>query len=221
MVVVWILLGIVALFWLLLTTPVRIFLTYDKDLHYKLKYGPFSLYDSAKPSKPKKKKNALASKGKSASKKKSSTTKILLDFLGLTEISSIANFKYSVKKCGIVGTLQAVGAAVGRLYSATSGLIRKGRFKKFDLKIVVGDTDSGDAALLYGQVCAIAFPLFSFLEKAMRFKEQKVDIRCDYELEETSAFFRGRLDYRPWHFLCFFWRLFINYLKTKKENLYE
>lgn len=217
MLALWIILGIVALFWLLLATPLRIFLSYDEDLHFQVKYGPIPIADSEKPPKPKKEKEPSE---KDTKKKDSESLGSLLDFVGLTEISSIANVKNSIEKSGIVGTLQAIFLAVRKLFSKIFRLVRKGQFKKFRLTIIAGDEDCGDAAMQYGQICAVAFPLLAFLKNTMRFREQIVDIRCDYNLESTQVSFDGQLNYRPWHFVCFLMSLLIDKIKRsmKKEQ---
>lgn len=214
MVVLWILLGLVAVIWLLMATPLRIYLSYQHDeFFFKIKYGPICLSDSTKPPKEK----PAKAEGK---KKSGGTVRMLLDFLGLSEISSIANVKNSISKKGIVGTISAVFTALKQLFSRIAGLIKKGVFKKFDLAIIVADSDAADAALRFGQVCAVAFPMLHFLENSMNIRNENVDIRCDYELEETQVSFDGQLNYRPWHFACFLMGLVVNYIKRsiKKEK---
>ena len=217
MLALWIFLGLIILIGLLLLVPIRIFLRYDKDLQFRIKYGPISVYDSQKPSEePPKAETPPPAKKKS----KGSGIGKLLDFLGLSEISSITNVRSSVSRVGIVGTLQAVFIGIKRLFARISRLVRKGTFKKFRLSILVGDEDSGDAALQYGQVCAVTFPLLSFIKSVMGFSEQQVDIRCDYDIPETVVHFEGQLNYLPWHFVCFAGWLVVNYIKnsTKKEK---
>ncbi len=219
MVALWILFGLIVLIGLPLAVPLRIFLNYDEELHFRIKYGPISIYNSDQP---KKAKLHQAKKPSAPKRKKRSVIGPLLDFLGLSEISSITNIRHSVRTSGIVGTLQSVSIGIKRLFSRTSRLACKGRFKKFRLSIVVGDTDCGDAAMLYGQVCAIVFPLVSYLGKVLRFSEQKVDIRCDYTLEQTDVQFEGQLNYLSWHLVRFAMGLTWDYLKNslkKGENV--
>ena len=215
MLALWIFLGLLILIGLLLVVPLRIFLRYDAELHFRIKYGPILVYNSEKPPKQKPQSSAPAKK-----KPKSSGIGKLLDFLGLTEISSVANVKGSIHRVGIVGTLQAVSIALKRLFLRISRLVRKGKFKKFRLSILVGDEDGGDAALQYGRVCAVAFPLLSFIKGVMHFSEQQLDIRCDYDIPETVVHFEGQLNYLPWHFVCFALWLIANYIKNsmKKEK---
>ena len=221
MVALWISLGLIALIWLLMAIPVRIFLTYQNgELDYRLKYGPFRLADSKKPPKEKPKEAGKQPRQKVSRRKRSGVGKILMDFLGFSEISSIANAKKSFSENGLVGTICAVFSSVKKLFARIGKLVKKGVFKKFRLSIIVADSDAADAALLYGQVCAVGFPMLEYLEHSMKVKNENVDICCDYESEETQVSFDGQLNYRPWHFVCFFMGLFGNYIKrlVKKEN---
>ncbi len=221
MVVLWIFIGLFLLIWLLMATPLRLFLSYQNEtFDFKIKYGPICLSDSTKPPKEKPQK---AEKPKQKPKKKSGIVAKLLDFLGLSEISSIANLKKSLSKKGIVGTLHSIFTAVKQLFLRIAGLVKKGVFKKFDLTIVVADSDAADAALQFGQVCAVAFPMLQFLENSVKICKENIDIRCDYDLDSTQISFDGQLNYRPWHFVCFFMGLVMNYIKRsiKKEKSYE
>lgn len=223
MIALWIVLGLIVLIWLLLATPLRIFLTFaDNELSYRVKYGALTIFDSDKQEKETESKPPPQSSKKKAPEK-SGTVGRLLNFLGLSEISSVANVKHSISANGVVGTIRAALDAVRSLFRRIFRLIRKGVFKKFDLKIAVGDADAADAALRYGQICALIFPMMTFLENTMCFKNRSIDICCDDTLEETQISFNGQLNYRPWHFVCFAAGLFWNYIKTtsKKENKHE
>ena len=218
MIVLYILLGLIALFWIILAMPLRIFLSYRPDaLIYRIKYGPFCLVDSEKPPKEK---PEVTETTEPVTKKSSGGGSFILDFLGLSQISSLPNAKASIAKVGIIGTISAVFSAIKDLFLRIGKLIKKGVFKKLHLQIIVGDGDAADAALRYGQICAAAFPMVNFLENSMKIKNEQIDIRCDYDIEETQISFDAQLNYRPWHFVCFALGLIGNYIKRKgkKEN---
>ena len=222
MTALWILLGIIAFFWLILALPLRIFLSYDGvGLKIRLKYAFISLFDSEAPEKPKKeKKKAEPEEKKKPKKKKKSFIGPLMNLLGLPELSSAAGAGEALRTVGPVGVISAVGAAVKRIFGRIFRLIRKGVFRKFDLRISVGSEDPADAALLYGQICAALFPLMSLLRKNMKFKNPRTDVRCDEDRDSTEIRFDCRLCDRPWHFVCFAFWILGNYIKStvKKEN---
>lgn len=220
MVALWILASLIALIWLLLALPLRIFLSYENEtLSYCIKYAFISLIDSEKP--PKKetpKKQTTEAETQKPEKKNSDSVKKLLNFLGLSEISSAVNAKETIKAKGITGLISSVYAAVKKLFARIFKLVRKGVFKKFDLRITVGDDDAAEAALQYGQICAVTYPLMELLKNTMKFRKPHVDIRCDFEAEKSQINFSGQLNYRPWHFVCFAVGLIVNYFKNKMKK---
>lgn len=223
MTALWIILGIIAFIVLLLALPLRISLSYteEKGLQYRVKYAVFPLADSEKPEKAEatasKKREGAAEKQKKVSGK---TVRSLLSFLGLEDISSVANAKSAIDEKGLLETLHGVTEAVGSLLRRTGRLLKKGVFKRFDLRIVCGDGDPADAAMQYGTVCAAVYPLLTLLDTAMKFKRRSVDIRCDFDKEEIHASFTGQVNYRPWHFVCFTCGLLWRYIKqdNRKEG---
>ncbi len=220
MAALWILLGIVALVWLLLALPLRIFLRYDPGggFSYRVKYLFFTLTDSAAEAPSEQAPEAAGSAKPAERKSDQRAIQRLLSFLGLEDISSAANAKRAVREKGVVETFRGVCAAVKALFSRTFALVRKGVFRRFELRVAVGDGDPSEAAFRYGQICAAVYPLITLLDSAMKFKRRTVDIRCDYASEQTLVAFDGQLNYRPWHFVCFLFHLIGNYLKKEKKK---
>ncbi len=220
MTALWIVSGITAFFALLLALPVRIFLQYtaENGLQYRVKYAFLTLTDSEAPEKPKK-----SDKGKKHKEPQASAggaARSLLSFLGLGDISSAANAKKAISEKGLSEVLHGVTEAVASLSRRIGRLLKKGVFKKFELRIISGDGDPAEAALHYGTLCAAVYPLLTLLDSAMKFKRRTVDIRCDFDRSGTQADFDGQLNYRPWHFVCFACGLFWRYVTAtlKKEG---
>lgn len=219
MLALYIILGIIALFALLLALPLHIFVQYNAEtgLQYRIKYAFLPIVDSTKEKKPKPepKDEKPKEEKKPKEKKKSSRSAVgtLLSFLGMNDIASIANAKNAVSEKGICQVLADLGSAVKAIFARIFGLLRKGVFYRFDLNIVVGDEDAADAAMNYGRICAIVYPTVTMLDSAMKFKQRSVSIRCDFDEEETQVIFDGQLSYRPWHFVCFVFGMIRNYIK--------
>lgn len=218
MLALWIILGILALLALLLVLPLRIYLKYDADggLRYRVKYLFLTLADSEAPEKPEQpvKKAAEAEKRRSGS----GTAAKLLSFLGLEDVSSAANAKKALNEKGLAEMICGVFGAVKTLFSRISRLVCHGEFRRFDLRIVVGDTDCADAAMNYGELCAAVYPLLAFLESKLKFRRRNVDLRCDFSAESTEAVFDGQLNYRPVYLLEFLLGLVGQYLKQDKKK---
>ena len=224
MTALWVLLGIAAFFALLLALPVRIFLQYTAEggLRYRVKYAFLTLADSEAPEKPQEQTKSTAKKknGKKEAASAGGTVQSLLSFLGLGDVSSAVNIKKAINEKGLLEVLRGVTEAVASLARRIGRLLKKGVFKKFELRIISGDGDPAEAALHYGTLCAAVYPLLTLLDATMKFRGRSVDIRCDFEMEGTQADFDGQLNYRPWHFVCFAGGLLWRYITAtlKKEG---
>lgn len=218
MLALYIILGILALIVLLLALPLRIYLRYapEQGFQFRVKYLFLTLADSSKetqpkPEKPSGKKKPAAQKKKGGGK----ATETLLDFLGLKDVSSKLNFKRAVADKGLLATVSDVTASVRDLLSRIGRLVKKSVFKRFDLRVTVGDSDAADAAMHYGTVCAAVYPLLTLLDGAMKFKKRTVDIRCNFEQDDITAAFDGQLNYRPIHIVGFLLGLFGRYIRQR------
>ena len=221
MLALYIVLGFLALIVLLLALPLRIFLHYapEQGFRYRVKYLFLTLADSSKEKKPKAEKPATEIKPAEQKKKSGGkATEKLLDLLGLKDVSSKVNFKRAVDSKGLLETIRGVAAAVKDLFQRIGRLVKKAVFKRFDLRIVVGDSDAAEAAFRYGEVCAAVYPLLTLLDGTMKFKKRTVDVRCDFEQESTTAAFDGQLNYRPIHVVGFLFGLIGRYIKRRVKK---
>ncbi len=214
MLALWILLGIAALLALLLFLPLRIELHVREDgvFSYRVRYLFLTLTDSETP-----KKQPAAPRKKAEKKATGSSAGPLLSLLGLQDLTSAAAVKKAIAEKGLVEFLRAVAAAVKRFLGRTARFLRKGVFRKFDLRIVIADEDAADAALQYGETCAVVYPLLTLLSERMRLRQRKVLLRCDYDAAQSSFRFDGQLSFRLWHIASYLIFLFANYLKKERR----
>ena len=224
MIALYIFLGLIGLIAVALYLPLRIVLHYDGELgfQYKLSYAGFCLLDSSKekPEAEEAPKPAPVEEKKEKKQKKGgrSTAATLLNFLGLGDIASIANARKALGDKGLCQMLSDIGKAVKELLLTTGRLIGRARFRRFDLQILIGDADAGDAALLYGRACALLYPILDSLEPVRKCKKRRIDLRCDFLREESLIYFDGQLQYRPWHFIRFLGGLIWNYIKRSVKR---
>lgn len=221
MLALYIVLGFLALIVLLLVLPLRVVMHYapDRGFQYRVKYLFLTLADSSKEKRPKAEKPAGEAKPTEQEKRGGGkATEKLLELLGLKDVSSKVNFKRAVDSKGLLETIRGVAAAVKDLFLRIGRLVKKAVFKRFDLRIAVGDSDAAEAAFRYGEVCAAVYPLLTLLDGAMRFKKRTVDVRCDFEQESTTASFDGQLNYRPIHVVGFLFGLIGRYIKRRVKK---
>ena len=63
------------------------------------------------------------------------------------------------------------------------------------------------------RVCAAVYPLLTLLDGTFRFRQRRVDLRCDFDAEETAVRLDALIHLRPWYLVCYLFRLIGNYLK--------
>lgn len=217
MLALYIILAVVALIVLLLALPLRIDLRYTpaQGFRFRVRYLFLTLADSSKE-KPVKRPKPPAGKKKPAAQKKKSdgkATEKLLELLGLKDVSSKINFRRAVDQKGLLETFRGVSSAVSALFLRIGRLVKKSVFKRFDLRITVGDEDAADAAFHYGEVCAAVYPLLTLLDSTMKFKKRSIDVGCDFAQDSITASFDGQLNYRPIHIVGFLLWLLGRYIR--------
>lgn len=183
MIALWIILGIFALIALLLSLKLRVFLVYlpDGRLDIYVKYLFFTFRASEEPNEE--------------------LTQMVFSVLGLRDIGSVANAKHAINSKGVSTTLNELLGVLKTLLSRVRWLLKRGVFKQFNLRIVVGEEDAADAAYGYGLVCSAVYPLVGLLDGAFRFRRRSIDVRCDFDAETTSVDFLAQFNIRLWPIL--------------------
>lgn len=180
MIALWIVLGIFALIALLLSLRLRIFLhwTPDGTLDIYAKYLFLTFRASDEPN--------------------DELVQQIFALLGLRDVGSVANAKHAIDTKGVSTTLTELGSVVKLLLDRVWWLLRRGVFRRFDLRIVAGEADAADAAYGYGLICAAVYPLMGMLDAGLRFRRRNVDIRCDFDSPHTTVEFFAQYNIRLW-----------------------
>lgn len=183
MTVLWIILGIILLFVLILSIPVILELEYTDTvrctlswLFLKINIYPFPEKKEKKP-KPKKenKKEEVPEKPTQDKPKKENFLKTFYNNQGLS------------------GVIELIGNCVAALKRFSVKLIKRAViFKKLHLEIHITEGDAAATALKYGKVCSALYPLLGFICSNMRVKDYKVNIFADYCGEKTSVEFKTK-----------------------------
>ena len=180
MIVLWILLGLIALLFLLLCIPVRFDLNYNGEATVFIRYL-FLKYRvlPAPEKKPESKKEKKPSEKESEEKAKEKKPNPLLQQVkkykeaeGLTGLLTLAK-----------DLLKATGTRFGKL-------LKHIKLKDFDLYVLVGgEKDAAEIAVLYGEVCAGVYPAVSALLGLTNCKSPhgRVSVDLDYSAKEPKV----------------------------------
>lgn len=159
----YILLGIVLLFAIILAIPVKVCVRYKNSFFCRLHIGfvRIILYPP-QPKKKKAKKKKTEQQQKPAPKKEEKKENDFLKELGLSGVVNLFT--------------KLVELASGVLKDLFVHII----IKSFALSIKVAGNDAADTAVKYGKVCSVVYPLTSALIRSMKYSDYGVDILPDF-----------------------------------------
>ena len=173
----YILLGIVLFFAIILAIPIKVCVQYKKQFFCRLRIGfvKIILYPPVPKKKKPKKKKKTEQPQKPAPKKEE-------NFLKELGLSGIVNLFTRITEL-----------TAGVLKDFFAHII----IKSFALSIKVGGKDAADTAINYGKVCSVVYPLTSAVISSMKYTHYGVDILPDFtEGAETKiefAIFKTRI----------------------------
>ena len=175
MIVLWILLGLIALLFLLLCIPVRFDLNYNGEATVFIRYLFLKYRVLPAPEKkpePKKEKKPSEKKSEEQAEEKKPNPLLQQVKKGLTGLLTLAK-----------DLLKATGTRFGKL-------LKHIKLKDFDLYVLVGGgKDAAEIAILYGEVCAGVYPAVSVLLGLTNCKSPhgRVSVDLDYSVKEPKV----------------------------------
>lgn len=165
-----IILSVLALLVFLLFFRFKVQIDYDGDFHYRVKLLFFTYRI--------KNKNEGKNKQKHEKKKKKS---------GKTKPKPGAAFKIDINN------IERFLDIFKEIWEKTSPLLEKLRkgilIDNFILDLTVGGDDAAITAITYGTVCAVVYPVEALLEDLVRVRNKKLNIKTDFNGENSSLGF--------------------------------
>ena len=190
MTALYIILGIIAFFVILLSVKFTVTVHYENDVAVSVKWL-FLKFDilpkKEKEKKPKKEKKKKEEKPKEESEvipepKKKKKDNMFVRFYNNRGVS------------GVVQLLKDAAKALGGMFK------RIGRAFLFDELIIslkVGAGDSAETAIKYGKTCSAAFPAMGLIVNTMRVKKYNLEINPDFIYGKNEARLHTKISVRP------------------------
>lgn len=161
--------AIAALIAVILLLPVRVIIKYGDDGEVKLLYRFLgkTFGESPDPN------NIIV---KSAKK-----------ITGISKIDSIGTVKGSIDDMGVSATAGQIVDILMSLLGRVVWILKYCVAERLHIKAVCAGDDAAEAAMEYGAVCAVVYPLVGYFETVMRVRESgfDVDVTCDFESADT------------------------------------
>ena len=165
----YILLGIVLLFAIILAIPIKVCVRYKNSFFCRLHIGFVRIILYPPQPKKKKVKKEKTEQQKPAPQKEEKKENDFLKELGLSGVVNLFT--------------KLVELASGVLKDLFAHII----IKSFALSIKVAGNDAADTAVKYGKVCSVVYPLTSALIRSMKYSDYGVDILPDFKENAESS----------------------------------
>ena len=190
MTALYIILGIIAFFILLLSVKVVITVHYEDDV--ELSVGWLFLKFKVLPSHEKKEKPKKDKKPKKEKPKEQS--EIVKEPKKKKQDNMFVRFYRNRGVAGVVQLLKDAAKAVGGMFKRIG---RAFLFEELYISMTVGKGDSAETAIKYGETCSAAFPAMGLIVSTMRVKKYNLEINPDFIYGKSSARLHTKASVRP------------------------
>jgi hypothetical protein len=99
----------------------------------------------------------------------------------------LTRLQESFQQDGVAATLKYLGEAAKLLATTTGKLLCGIKIRLLRIELRVGGEDAAAAAIHFGEVCAVLYPLLSAIGCQIQIKKRAVEVRPDFEGEGTAA----------------------------------
>ena len=198
MLALWIILGILGFLALVITVicliPFYVYVFYDKENSLYFRYRLLWMYlgEDPDPDNP--------------------IVLLLKELSGLSHFDSIESLKESIATQGVGTTLGQILRVLLSLVREIVHLLPKCKLRKLKLRAVCGAEEPDDAAMAYGELCAVVYPAQGVLDHIVPINRKKltVDLRCDYEKTEREVELEAHIRVRLGPALLALWRVMLD-----------
>lgn len=114
--------------------------------------------------------------------------KALKELVGVSHLESKERLQSTVEDSGFAATVSGTVMTLKLLLDRIFWLLPRAKVRKLHLVSVTAGEDAADTALSYGAVCAVLYPLLSYLQSFMRVRKKAVNtqISCNFEAAKST-----------------------------------
>lgn len=193
MTALFIILGIVLLFILLLSVPVVVDMEYVET--FKLKVSWLFIKINILPKDENKKKKEK--KPKKPKKEKEPKEETQEEKPAEVKEKGDNPIKIFYEDQGVMGIVDLIGNCASYLGRFTKAFIRSFYIKRLRLRIWVTEGDAAQTAIKYGKFCQMIYPPLGYICSSCRVKDYDVNVWADYCGEKTKGEFETRIALIP------------------------
>ncbi|MBO5859681.1 MAG: DUF2953 domain-containing protein [Clostridia bacterium] len=195
MTALYIILGIIAFFVILLSIKLAVTVHYEGDVALSIQWLFIKI--NILPKKEKKPKKKKKEKPKKEEEPKQEDEKIKEP----KKKKGDNMFVRFYKNRGVDGVVQLLKDAVAALGGMFGRIGRAFLFEELYVSLKVGGADSADTAIKYGEICSGAFPAMGLFVNKARVKKYSIEIVPDFIFNQTEAKLHTKISFRPIKFI--------------------
>ena len=194
MTALYIILGIIAFFVILLSVKIAVTVHYEDDIALSVKWLFLNIKILPAKHKDEHKKKPKKEKKK---KEKKEEPKEESEIIKEPKKKGDNMFIRFYKNRGVSGVVQLLKDAVKALGGMFGRIFRAFIIEELYIAMSVGGGDSAETAIQYGKICSAAFPAMGLLVNKMKIKKYSIDISPDFIYGKTEAKLHTKISLRP------------------------
>lgn len=192
MTALYIILGIIAFFVILLSIKFTVTVHYENDVAVSVQWL-FLKFDIL-PKKEKEKKPKKEKKKKTKEEKPKEESEVIREPKKKKKDNMFVRFYNNRGVSGVVQLLKDAAKAVGGMFRRIG---RAFLFEELIISLKVGAGDSAETAIKYGKICSAAFPAMGLIVSTMRVKKYNIEINPDFIYGKNEARLHTKVSVRP------------------------
>lgn len=195
MTALYVILGIIAFFVILLSIKIAVTVHYEDDVAVSIKW--LFLKINVLPAKAKDAHKEKPKKDKKKKKKEEEPKKESEIVKEPKKKKSDNMFVRFYKNRGVSGVVQLLKDAVKALGGMFGRIFKAFRIEELYIAMTVGAGEAADTAIQYSKTCAAAFPAMGLLVNKLKIKKYSIDISPDFIYGNNVARVHTKISFRP------------------------
>ena len=194
MTALYIILGIIAFFVVLLSIKLCVTVHYEDDIELSVKWLFLNIKILPKKEKEDKKKKEKKKKEPKKEDKPKEESEIVKEPKKKKQDNMFVRFYKNRGVSGVIQLLKDTAKAVGGMFKRIG---RAFLFEELFISLTVGAGDSAETAIKYGKTCSVAFPAMGLIVSTMRVKKYSIEINPDFINGSNGAKLHTKVSVRP------------------------
>ncbi len=130
----------------------------------------------------------------------------------------LARLQDSFKQDGVAATLGWLGKAARLLTTSVGKVVCGIKIRLMRIELRIGGEDAAAAAIRFGEVCAVLYPLLSVIGCHLRIQKRDVQVRPDFEGQGTAALLDIRCSISLWRVCGTLCASFVRFIRIQLKQ---